>query len=583
MIRKAGVQGPQPVILAIGPYFAHIGQTPEDADPLSSGPNVYYKELLAEGKPFDRGYTLVQVDLRGFGASEGCNDFGGRGEQADVKAAVEWAASQPWSTGKVGMFGKSYDGWTLAMALASKPKGLAAVVIQAPIISGYRTLYMNGVHYALGWYATPALYQSTDALPPTVFDSPDYILHSALGLNPLCYALNIALQTGLADRDDGIGFWDERDLIERASGSTVPTFWEHGFLDANAKPDNFLDVYSTLRGPRRAWAGQWAHDRPTEALVGRKGFYEEAMRWFDHYVKDVPGAADGDPAAAIEDGGTQRWRAEAVWPPADAVVHKLAVRPTARWSVSPKLPHDVHLAGTPRLTLGTRLSGPRANVFAMLFDIDERGRAQVLTRGAFAVTRSGTIAYDLYPQDWTFKAGHRVGLLLPESDLDWFMPLPALGSVTRTGGSLALPFLRYKRSSFLPGRKTKVEESRPLPADVTSVIGGAETAFELPPALVDPPSAVLPVVTKPRLSVSLRRLSRLRVRVSGRAPAGLKLRVRLLAGKSRVLATRRVTVGRRGTWRLTLRAARRRGRVLRAVVTAPAAGTTVRVVSRRVR
>ena len=29
-----------------------------------------------------------------------------------MKAAVEWAASQPWSTGKVGMYGKSYDGVT---------------------------------------------------------------------------------------------------------------------------------------------------------------------------------------------------------------------------------------------------------------------------------------------------------------------------------------------------------------------------------------------------------------------------------------------------------------------------------------
>ncbi len=581
MIRKSGVPAneKQPVIMAIGPYFAHIGQTVEDADPLRSGPNVYYKELLAEGKPFDRGYTLVQVDLRGFGGSEGCNDFGGKGEQADVKAAVEWAASQPWSTGKVGMFGKSYDGWTLVMGLASKPKGLAAVVTQAPIVSGYRALYMNGVHYALGWYITPGLYQSTDLLPPTIFDSPEYIVHSALGLNPACYALNIALQTALTDRDDGAGFWDERDLIERAAGSTVPTLWEHGFLDANAKPDNFLDVYSKLRGPRRVWAGQWEHDRPTEALVGRKGFYEESMRWFDRYVKEAPGVAD-DPVAEIEDGGTQRWRAEDQWPPGDAVVHKLTVRPEDRWSVSPKLPHDVHLAGTPRLTVDARLSGPRANVFAMVYDIDTSGRITLLTRGAYAVTRSGTIAFDLYPQDWTFKAGHRIGVLMPESDLEWFMPLPTLGSVSRTGASLALPFLKYKRTSFLPGKKTKVEADRPPGQNVTSVIAGAETAFELPPALVDRPVAVAP---KPRLTVNLRRLGPRRVRVSGRGPAGLALRVRIVAGKSRTVLTRKLTIRRDRTWRVTLRLAKRRGRVLRAVVTARVDGKTVRVQSRRMR
>jgi hypothetical protein len=572
VIRKAGAQGPQPVILAIGPYFAHIGMTPEDSNPTRRGPNVYYEELVKEGKPFDRGYTLVQVDLRGFGASEGCNDFGGNGEQADVKAAVEWAAAQPWSNGKVGMFGKSYDGWTLAMALASKPKGLAAVVIQAPILSGYRALYMNGVHYALGWYATPAIYQATDALPPTVFDSPAYIQHSALGLNPVCYARNILLQTGLADRDERSGFWDERDLIARAAGSTVPTFWEHGFVDANAKPDNFLDVYSTLRGPHRVWAGQWAHDRPTEALVGRKGFYPEAMRWFDRYVKgETP--AESDPGAEIEDGGTQKWRAEAQWPPDDAAVHKLSVR-AGEWSVSPRLPYDVHLAGTPRVTLDVRASGGRGYVYALVYDIDGAGKATLLTRGASAVTRSGTLAYDLYPQDWTFKAGHRIGLEMAPSDPEWFMPLPSLGTADVTGGSLALPFLRYTRPSFLPGGKTKAEKERAAPADVSEAIAGAQTAFEMPPALVDRPVAA----AQPRLTVSLRRLDRRRVRASGRGPAGLKLRVRITAGK-RVLLARRATVGKRGTWRLTLRVAKRRGRVVRAVVTA--GGTTV--TSRRLR
>ena len=71
----------------------------------------------------ERGYTWVQVDLRGFGGSSGCLDWGGPGEQADVKAAVEWAATQPWSTGKVGMYGKSYDGVTGLIGIAQQPAG----------------------------------------------------------------------------------------------------------------------------------------------------------------------------------------------------------------------------------------------------------------------------------------------------------------------------------------------------------------------------------------------------------------------------------------------------------------------------
>ncbi len=593
VIRKTGVPmtEKQPIIMAIGPYFGHGGLEVTDYDPTATPPNYYYTELFEEGHWADRGYTFVQVDLRGFGGSEGCNDFGGKGEQADVKAAVEWAASQPWSTGKVGLFGKSYDGWTLAMALATKPQGLGAIVIQAPIIDGYRTLYQNGVHYSAGWYVTPALYQSGDALPPTVNDSAAYIQHSALGLNPVCYALNIALQTALTDKDDAAGFWKERDLLPAASGSTVPTFWEHGFLDANAKPDNFLDLYTTLKGPKRVWAGEYEHDRPTYDLVGHKGFYPEAMRWFDRYVKGMSPAeapVENDPGAVIEDGGLSKWRAEAQWPPADAVVHDLTLRPGSVqdipgnsgagtgiqgltggatgqgiWSISQKLPHDVHLAGTPRVKLKVGVTAP-THVFAILYDIDEKGLAQVMSRAAYNVKSSGDVAFDLYPQDWTFKAGHRVALLMAQSDDEWFNPVPTLMKADIESGSLSLPFLRYVRDTYLPGRRTKAEEDRTAPFAVGSALSSSDALLDLPPAMTPAPPVVVAKtpVAKVRLTVTMKRRSARVVVARGTAPAGTKLTVRFIAAKT--FKVRHVTVGRSGRWTLTLKARRK----LRVSVTA---------------
>jgi putative CocE/NonD family hydrolase len=96
-----------PVILSIGPYFNHSGQT-GPAGPLentpytptgAAGPSARFYDFINGAHLMDKGYTWVQVDLRGFGGSTGCLDWAGPGEQADVKAAVEWAASQPWSTG----------------------------------------------------------------------------------------------------------------------------------------------------------------------------------------------------------------------------------------------------------------------------------------------------------------------------------------------------------------------------------------------------------------------------------------------------------------------------------------------------
>src|SRR5215211_4614166 len=107
-----------PVIISIGPYFNHSGQTgpagPAEGtnyDPVgpNAGPSERFQDFVEGSHLLRDGYTYVMVDLRGFGGSNGCLDWSGPGEQADVVNAVKWAASQQWSTSRVGMYGKSYD------------------------------------------------------------------------------------------------------------------------------------------------------------------------------------------------------------------------------------------------------------------------------------------------------------------------------------------------------------------------------------------------------------------------------------------------------------------------------------------
>src|SRR3954463_5446085 len=170
-----------PVILSIGPYFNHSGQTgpagPVEGTPYTptgeAGPSARFFDFINGAKLMEKGYTWVQVDLRGFGGGAACLDWAGRGEQADVKAAVEWAAGQPWSTGKVGMYGKSYDGVTGLIGIKQQPKGLAAVVSQEPVYDLYRYLYMNQVRY-VNSLLTPALYDGIAASPGTTADSIQY-------------------------------------------------------------------------------------------------------------------------------------------------------------------------------------------------------------------------------------------------------------------------------------------------------------------------------------------------------------------------------------------------------------------------
>src|SRR3954447_17356727 len=161
-----------PVILSIGPYFNHSGQTgpagPLEDTPYTpvgdAGPSARFYDFVNGAHLMERGYTWVQVDLRGFGGSSGCLDWVGPGEQADVKAAVEWAAKQPWSTGKVGVYGKSYDGVTGLVGIAQQPQGLAAVVSGEPVYDLYRYLYTNRVRFENS-LATPALYDAIRGHP----------------------------------------------------------------------------------------------------------------------------------------------------------------------------------------------------------------------------------------------------------------------------------------------------------------------------------------------------------------------------------------------------------------------------------
>jgi putative CocE/NonD family hydrolase len=169
-----------PVILSIGPYFSHAGSLdPSDHyDPQdAAAPSGRYRDFIEGTNLFRRGYAYVMVDLRGFGGSSGCQDNFGPGEQSDVTAAVRWAASQPWSTGRVGMYGKSYDGGTGLVGEAMEPAGLKAIVAMEPVVDQYDVEWTNGVRTpsAVG---TPESYDLYSTDTGTLTDSAEYKLNA---------------------------------------------------------------------------------------------------------------------------------------------------------------------------------------------------------------------------------------------------------------------------------------------------------------------------------------------------------------------------------------------------------------------
>lgn len=495
-----------PVLMNIGPYTAPNGGVTGGnlSGIVDRNPELWGHDGFRAGR-----WAYLQVDVRGFGGSEGCFEYYMPNEALDAKAAIEWAADQPWSTGRVGLWGKSYDGAQQVLALAADPEGLAATVIQAPGLSAYTALWHNGVHYATGRYATTSAYTADDVAPPQNLDtigSPEYAraaLSPATSLqgNPTCRTDAIAGMNAIRDRDDA--FWEGREAYRGATGSDVPTFWVHGFWDANTKPEH-LPIWESLTGPRRAWFGQWAHIRGHEAGVGRRQhFLDEAFRFLDEHVRGIdPGV--GDPTVAVESGNDGRWRDEAQWPPADARPWSMPVRPGSytdargnngtgssagrgHWTVTAALPHAAHLAGEPVLSVTTDSMVPYTHLVAHLYDVDPTGRATLVTRGAMATATTGVeeVELRLYPQDWVFEEEHRIAVHLAGSDDAWYTPGVSGTEVEVVGGSLELPLLRYMRDASIDGGPSNgVPGSFAVPA---ATLAAAEVEADPPPEQDPPP------------------------------------------------------------------------------------------------
>ena len=107
-----------PILLMRQPYGREIASTVVYAHPF------WYAA---------RGYIVVIQDVRGRGTSEGQFDLFDR-EIEDGLDTIEWASQLPNSTGKIGMYGFSYQGMTQLYAAVNKPEALVAI---APAMVAY--------------------------------------------------------------------------------------------------------------------------------------------------------------------------------------------------------------------------------------------------------------------------------------------------------------------------------------------------------------------------------------------------------------------------------------------------------------
>jgi predicted acyl esterase len=196
------------------------------------------------------GYAVARVDIRGTGNSEGRlipHEYSAI-EQRDGETVIAWLAEQPWSNGRVGMFGISWGGFNaIQMALRGPPALKAIIAVDAT-----EDLYQEDVHYMDGVLHVDSWEMSQD-LDNARPGAPDYVIDQSYFDNR--FDTEPWMLTYKRQQRDG-PFWDRASARDRHQLIRIPTFHIGGWYDGYR--DSLPRMLERAAGPVKALIGPCA-------------------------------------------------------------------------------------------------------------------------------------------------------------------------------------------------------------------------------------------------------------------------------------------------------------------------------------
>lgn len=229
------------------------------------------------------GYACLRVDIRGAGDSEGLpQDEYVRQEQDDGVDVIAWIAQQSWCTGKVGMFGISWGGFSSLQVAARRPPALKAIITLCSTDDRYTDSdhWMGGcieeTFFTWGAYAT-----LIGARPP----DPAIVGNRwremwAQRLDSLAFYVGDWLVHQHQDY-----FWKHASISEDYGQIDCAVYAVGGWADHfNSTVARML---ANLQCPRKGLIGPWNHSNPHRPGLGPPiDWLSEMVRWWDHWLKD---------------------------------------------------------------------------------------------------------------------------------------------------------------------------------------------------------------------------------------------------------------------------------------------------------
>ena len=369
------------------------------------------------------GYVVVQVARRGngqsFGIRRGYND---RTEDDDAYDVTEWLARQPWSNGRIGVYGCSNTGDAAMHAVTVRPPHLVAAFAGCFSFSKWDAFHRGGIYAQWGTGIERTVEQDMK-LEPVDGDASRTLLHEAALEHQKGTPLR-ALWRSMPYRDSWSPltlsrFWYEGSISSYADAlrhSGVAIYIEggwhdelrdHGFITLDNVPNAHLLI------------GPWRHcQAPDFALL------QEIHRFFDTYVKGIDTGLRREPAVHYfvqygPHGG--EWRSIDHWPPRASGTERLYFGASDALSPSPSreaiqrsfvvekarncadgwgpfmqpcvtpgegllfrtapLVRTTEVTGHPVITLELQSDHDDAHVFAYLVDVAPDGSTAVVTEG----------------------------------------------------------------------------------------------------------------------------------------------------------------------------------------------------------
>lgn len=330
-------QGPFPVILTRTPYNKSLAMT--SVDPLRAA---------------EHGYAVVIQDTRGRHTSEG-EFYTFRHEPNDGYDTVEWAAAQPWSSGKVGMYGASYVGATQWLAAKTQPPHLTAIMPRITASNYHEGWTYQGGAFELGFNISWSMLQLTLANFKNLGERLNLSAeqqHALLqAVDTMASAFTFLplkdfphLQDGMADYfydwlahpayDD---YWKQWCIEDSHAHISTPAYniggWYDIFLGGTIR--NYLGMRDhgateEIRRSQKLIIGPWLHGAaPGPGITGNHYFGLGSdptvidldgihLRWFDHWLKGIDNGILDEPPVRIFVMGDNVWRDESDWPLARA-------------------------------------------------------------------------------------------------------------------------------------------------------------------------------------------------------------------------------------------------------------------------